>query len=379
MAKKVTDLIVTTTLQDADKIMVVTDTATTPTSKGIVKSDLKTELSVTHTGEVTGTIALSLDKTSITNQTTVTADGADTVIIIDATDGALKNALISDFASAGGTVTSVAVSGSDGIQVDSGSPITVSGTIALGIDKTALLIHINVEDGATADQTKADIDALGIDADTLDSIDSGQFLRSDVLATKTGGNLIFNNFVQIALGTASAGSLLFYDNANNILDLKAGDFKILDNTASRFTFSRTTGNFTATGAIAGSNLSNTNTGDVPLGFAIGDETTDLSVATGVFTITMPNYATTLTDVSISLVTAPTGSVATFDINEGGTTLLSTKITIDATEKTSETAATAPVISDSAIAANAVITVDVDGIGSTIAGAGGKVWLYIERA
>jgi len=34
-----------------------------------------------------------------------------------------------------GTVTSVAVSGSDGIEVDSGSPITEAGTIALGVNK----------------------------------------------------------------------------------------------------------------------------------------------------------------------------------------------------------------------------------------------------
>lgn len=47
-----------------------------------------------------------------------------------------------------GTVTSVAVSGSDGIEVDSGSPITGAGTIALGVNKTSLLSHINVEDGA---------------------------------------------------------------------------------------------------------------------------------------------------------------------------------------------------------------------------------------
>jgi len=48
----------------------------------------------------------------------------------------------------GGTVTSVAISGSDGIEVDSGSPITSAGTIALGINKTTLLAHINVADGA---------------------------------------------------------------------------------------------------------------------------------------------------------------------------------------------------------------------------------------
>ena len=115
-----------------------------------------------------------------------------------------------------------------------------------------------------------------------------------------------------------------------------------------------------------------------LGFAIGDETTDMEVATGVLTFQMPNFATTLESVSVNVGTAPTGSIATFDLNEAGVSVLSTKITIDATEKTSETAAIPPVISDSSIAANAVMTVDIDGIGSTIAGAGGKFWMYIKR-
>jgi len=59
--------------------------------------------------------------------------------ILNVADGATANT---------GTVTSVAVSGSDGIEVDSGSPVTGSGTIALGVNKTTLLSHINVEDGA---------------------------------------------------------------------------------------------------------------------------------------------------------------------------------------------------------------------------------------
>jgi len=44
----------------------------------------------------------------------------------------------------GGTVTSVAVSGSDGIEVDSGSPVTSSGTIALGINATSLSTHLGL-------------------------------------------------------------------------------------------------------------------------------------------------------------------------------------------------------------------------------------------
>jgi len=47
-----------------------------------------------------------------------------------------------------GTVTSVAASGSDGIEVDSGSPITSSGTIFLGVNATNLRNHLDVESGA---------------------------------------------------------------------------------------------------------------------------------------------------------------------------------------------------------------------------------------
>jgi len=108
-----------------------------------------------------------------------------------------------------------------------------------------------------------------------------------------------------------------------------------------------------------------------------DETTALTTGTAKLTFRMP-YAFTLTEVRASVTTAPTGSVLTVDINETGTTILSTKITIDATEKTSETAAIAPVISDSSLADDAEMTIDIDGVGSTIAGAGLKVTLIGTR-
>lgn len=107
--------------------------------------------------------------------------------------------------------------------------------------------------------------------------------------------------------------------------------------------------------------------------ACSDETTALTTGTAKVTFRMP-YAFTLTAVRASVTTAPTGSVLTVDINEGGTTILSTKLTIDATEKTSTTAATPPVISDTSLADDAEITIDIDTIGSTIAGAGLKVAL-----
>jgi hypothetical protein len=61
-----------------------------------------------------------------------------------------------------------------------------------------------------------------------------------------------------------------------------------------------------------------------------------------------------------------------DINEGGATILSTKLSIDSGEKTSATAATAAVISDSALADDAEITIDIDVAGTGAAGL--KVYL-----
>jgi len=110
-----------------------------------------------------------------------------------------------------------------------------------------------------------------------------------------------------------------------------------------------------------------------IAIACGDEITATEAATAVVTFHMP-YAFTLTGVKAGVTTAPVGSVLTVDINEAGTTILSTKITIDASEKTSGTAATAAVISDTALADNALMTIDVDGVGSGTAGAGLKVYL-----
>lgn len=114
-----------------------------------------------------------------------------------------------------------------------------------------------------------------------------------------------------------------------------------------------------------------------IGIACSDETTDLETGTAKATFRMP-FAGTLTDVRASVTTAPVGSTIIVDINEEGTSVLSTKLTIDASEKTSTTAATPHVISDSALADDSEITIDIDQIGSSTAGTGLKVWLYIKR-
>ncbi len=112
---------------------------------------------------------------------------------------------------------------------------------------------------------------------------------------------------------------------------------------------------------------------VPIIIACSDETTALTTGAAKATFRMP-YAMTLTAVRASLTTAqPSGSIFTVDINEAGATILSTKLTIDNTEKTSTTAATPAVISDTSLANDAEITIDIDQIGASGA-AGLKVYL-----
>ena len=104
--------------------------------------------------------------------------------------------------------------------------------------------------------------------------------------------------------------------------------------------------------------------------------TDATTGTAVAPFRLP--AGEILDVRLSCTLAPTGSSAIVDINEGGTSILSTKLSIDATELTSETAATPAVISDSTIADHAAMTVDFDQIGSTVAGQNYYLEIDINR-
>ena len=109
-----------------------------------------------------------------------------------------------------------------------------------------------------------------------------------------------------------------------------------------------------------------------------DETSNITTGTAKRTFRMP-YAATLVAVRASVNTAPTGSTIVIDVNKNGTTVLSTKLSIDASEKTSYTAATPAVISVTAIAIDDEISIDFDQVGSTIAGAGVKVTFFWTRS
>jgi hypothetical protein len=111
---------------------------------------------------------------------------------------------------------------------------------------------------------------------------------------------------------------------------------------------------------------------------VGDESTALTTGTAKVSFRMP-FAATLLAVRASVNTAPTGSTLIVDINEAGSSVLGTKLSIDASELTSTTAASAATITDSSLADDALVTIDIDQIGSTVAGAGLKVSLFVRRA
>ena len=95
--------------------------------------------------------------------------------------------------------------------------------------------------------------------------------------------------------------------------------------------------------------------------AASDELTAIVTATDVMQFRMP-YAMTGSEIRASLGSACATGTFTVDVNVGGATVLSTKVTVDATEKTSTTAAIPAVLSVTAWADDAIVTIDVDNQG-----------------
>jgi hypothetical protein len=112
--------------------------------------------------------------------------------------------------------------------------------------------------------------------------------------------------------------------------------------------------------------------------ALSDEVTNITTGTAKVTWRAP-YAMTLTQIPrASLATASTSGNPTVDINENGTSVLgANKLSIDANEKTSVTAATPTTLADTGIADDAEITFDIDVAGTGAKGL--KVTLYYKRA
>ena len=108
-------------------------------------------------------------------------------------------------------------------------------------------------------------------------------------------------------------------------------------------------------------------------FAVGNEDDVLVTGTSLITFRMP-YEFELTEVRASVNTAPTGSGITVDINLNGASIFSTLLTIDDGEYTSVDAATSYVLSTTTLTNDTEVTVDLDAVGSSVAGKGLKIIL-----
>lgn len=117
-----------------------------------------------------------------------------------------------------------------------------------------------------------------------------------------------------------------------------------------------------------SQLGHTHTLPVRLWYPIGDETTVITTGNNKLTVRAP-YAFSLTAVRFALSTASSSGLPTFDVNLNGTTIFSTKATIDVSERTTVSAATQSVLSTSptVVADDDEFTVDFDVAGTGAAG------------
>jgi hypothetical protein len=210
---------------------------------------------------------------------------------------------------------------------------------------------------------------------------------SNVSMTTSGGNIYMNvggvNIINVSSTWA---------NVTGNISATQGVYSTVVNAASIYATSniitaniRTTG---SSGNISGANYITSNyfIGDgsaltdlkpnTHMTIALSDETT--SITTGVSKITFrAPFAMTLTQIpraSLSIVSS--SGIPQVDINKNGVSIFSTRLTIDANEKTSTTAATPAVLSTSTFADDDEITMDVDVAGTGAKGL--KVTLYYRR-
>lgn len=114
-----------------------------------------------------------------------------------------------------------------------------------------------------------------------------------------------------------------------------------------------------------------------LPISAGNLTSDITEDTEVGYVEVP-YDCTILQVWASVIEAPTGSGITMDMNLEGVSILSTPITIDATERRSKLAAVQPVLSTTTADEGDFITIDIDAKGSTNPGKGPIGYLLIQK-
>ena len=206
----------------------------------------------------------------------------DTIVYHDATDNNVKKGLVSDlpFTNTSGTVTSVAISGTDGIDVDSGSPITSSGTITLGLSNVPNASLANSSVTVTAGNGLANGGSVSLGSSVTLNVGSGtgiQVNANDIALDYTGTD----NFIDSATnleGTDIAGvdTIVYHDATdNNVKKGLVSDLPFTDNI----------GTVTSVGITAGALIDVTNSpitsnGNITVDVDLSELTTSTSNGDG---------------------------------------------------------------------------------------------------
>jgi len=288
-------------------------------------------------GDVTGPSSSVDSEIALFNSTTgKVIKRASTTGILKASSGVLS-------AATAGTDYLVPPSGTALLKANSGGALAnaVAGTDYYNPGGTDVAIADGGTGASTAPAARANLGST--------TVGDAVFVAANAAAARTAIGVVIGTDVQAYDSDLSAIAALVDPNADRIL--------FWDDSAGAYTYL----SLNAGLEISGTTLRAIETH----GIALSDETTAITTGTNKATFSLP-YAFTVTAVYATLNTASSSGLPTVDINEAGTTILSTKLTIDASEKTSATAATAAVISDASIAANAEIGFDID-----VAGTGAK--------
>jgi hypothetical protein len=113
-------------------------------------------------------------------------------------------------------------------------------------------------------------------------------------------------------------------------------------------------------------------------FALTTPETNIALDTEILAINAFPYAMTITAARLDVAVAPTGSTLIVDMKKNGTTMMTTKFSIDATEFSSTTAVAPPVLSSSTLVVGDKLSFSVDQIGATIPGQYAVVTITGER-
>lgn len=115
-----------------------------------------------YNGTVWGDLGAGIVPSDISGKGEVTAVGADYVLILDATDGLLKKALISDFASAGGDMAAATYDPNTvaGDAFDMENMVEGANNKILSVAERNKLAFLTVTQGVDLDQMESDIAAL---------------------------------------------------------------------------------------------------------------------------------------------------------------------------------------------------------------------------